>query len=162
MKPSSQLLLVSKSWKFHEHSSICYSIMLVTNTDTENRKMSPVFKGLNASSPDCSSCHNNPILKSSWKSIHPFYRNVAHRHATCPKWETAKQTSQTRNSLNNYIWCRAWHIMKISWKSVHSFFYNITNTHESRKLKNRSRIQGVNRKIPKMFQSVHCLMSDLS
>ena len=39
--------------------------MLVTNTDPENRKLDPVFKGLKASQnvPDCSSCHNGPVIK---------------------------------------------------------------------------------------------------
>ena len=38
----------------NEYPAICISIMFETNTDPENRKMNPVFKGLNASSPKCS------------------------------------------------------------------------------------------------------------
>ena len=63
---SSQLLLVSISWKIHEYSSICYSAMSLTNMYPENRKMIPVSKGLNALSSNVtgfSLYHSLPILK---------------------------------------------------------------------------------------------------
>ena len=122
--------------KLHESPSNCYSILLLRNTDPENRKINLVFKGLNASSPnvaDRSSGHNGPILKISWKSIDLFFRNVAHIHTTAARWETVKQSNQARNSLDHYFsLCAAWHIMKISWKSVHPFSHN-TNKRGSRK-----------------------------
>ena len=76
-----------------------------------------------------------------------------------PRWETVKQSRQVWNSVANYFLCRAWHFVKIPWKSVYPFFYNITNRHGSRKYINRPRIQGVNRNIPKMFHSAHCVKS---
>ena len=77
------LLLVSISWKFHECPFIRNSVMLSTNSDSENRKRNPVSKWLNRSSPnvpDCSLCHSQNILKISWKFTHPFYRGVANKH----------------------------------------------------------------------------------
>ena len=116
--------------KNHEYSSIFYSMMLVTNTDTENRKMNPVSNGFNASPRNvsaCSSGQNGPILKISWKSVLPFHRNVAQRHADAPRWETVKQSSQSWNSLDHFFLCRAWR-MAISWKFVHPLFHNVTKT----------------------------------
>ena len=100
----------------------------------ENREMIPVFNELHTSSSkcsDCSSCHNRPILKILWKSINPFYHNVAHRHAAAPRWKTMKQSSQ-----DNYFLCCAWHITKISCTSVHPFSMILrTNTDlENRKI----------------------------
>ena len=31
-------------------------------------------------------CHYRPIQKISWKSIHPFYSNIANRHPAAPGW----------------------------------------------------------------------------
>ena len=113
MEQSSQLLLASKSWKFYEYPSTCYSVIFLTNTDPENIKINSISDGLNATSPKCSrlfllSCHSP---KLSWESIYPFYRNVANRHAAVPRWETVKQSSQAWNGLAMSFLCRAWHIM---------------------------------------------------
>ena len=53
-----------------------------------------------------------------------------------------------------------------SWKAYENpftrFFHNITSTHGFREYKKQSRIQRVNRKIPKIFHIVTCPMPDLS
>ena len=66
-------------------------------------------------------------------------------------WAGMKQSS-----LLFLVSCLTFH--KKSWKSVHPFFHNIINKHGSRKQKNRPRIQGVNRDIPKIFQIALCVM----
>ena len=79
-----------------------------------------------------------------------------------PRWDTVKQSRQVWNSLVDYFLYHAWLFLKNSWKSVHPFFHNIANKHGSRKYINRSRIQGVNRSMPKIFQVASCVMSVFS
>ena len=43
--------------------------------------------------PDYLSYHCRPMLRSSWKSIYTFYRNVGNKYTTGPRWETIKQYS---------------------------------------------------------------------
>ena len=66
------LLLVSLSWKFHEHPSIWYSVMLPTNMDTENKKRNPVSKGLHLLSPKCSRLFlvSKPTYPKNFMKIH--------------------------------------------------------------------------------------------
>ena len=103
------------------------------------------------------------IANISWKFYeHPLINFTVVLLTNTPgasRWETVKQSRQVWNSLADYFLCRARHFIKISWKSVHPFFHNITNEHGSRKYKNRRRIQGVNRNIPKMFQIAPCVKS---
>ena len=78
--------------------------------------MTPVFKGLNASSPnvpDCSPCHNGNT-EISWKAIHPFYGNVARRHVAAPRWGTVKESSLVKYETVRVI---AYFVVPdISWK----------------------------------------------
>ena len=124
MKQCIQLLLVSKFRKFHEYIFICISIMLVTNTDLVNRKLNPEFKGFNASSQKWSrlflmSKQTDPA--NLMKIYSAIYRNVTHRHGTVSRYETAKQSIQALNGLDNCFLCCPWHIMEISWTFVHAF-----------------------------------------
>ena len=72
------------SWKIDEDPFIRFSIIILTITDSRNRKkIDPEFKGLITTTRECSDCslsHVQSFLKISWKSVHPFSRNVASRH----------------------------------------------------------------------------------
>ena len=106
--------------------------------------------------PDRPLCHNQSILKISWKST--FYSYVANRHAVAHRWETVEPSRQVWNSLNSYFLGCPWHFIKISWTYVHPFLHNIINKHGSREHKHRPWIQGINRNFPKMLQVMSCLI----
>ena len=113
---------MSISWEFHDYPSTHYSVMLLVNTDPGNRKNEPCIQRVKRITPpnvpDWSLCHRRPILKMSWKSIDPFYRNIAKRHATAPRWETVKRSGQAWNSLANCPACRTYDIATRFWVVV--------------------------------------------
>ena len=78
--------------------------------------MKPVSKELRAPSPKLSRllCHDRPILKIPRKLIHPFYCNVANRHAKGTVWDTVKQYNLAWNCLADNFFCRARHFVKNS------------------------------------------------
>ena len=104
--------------------------------------------------PDSSLCHSQPIMNISWKSTHPFYRNVANRHAVVPGRETVKQSRKPLNSLDNYFLGHLWQFMKIPGKSVPPFFHNIINKHGSRKYKKQPWIRGLIATSQKCYKSL--------
>ena len=111
---------------FHEYPFICISILLVTNTDPENRKLNPEFKGLYESSQKLSRLFMSKQTDPA--NFMKMYLSI-YRNGTVPRNETAKQSIQALNSLDNCFLCCPWHILEISWKSVHPFpIILLTNT----------------------------------
>ena len=111
MKQSSQLPLVSISWTFHEYPRIRHSVMLRTNKGPANIKMNSVPEGLNASSPKYSR-----LFFIFWKSVHPFFHNVAIKH----------------RYPQNVLDCSLSHIqpaLKISCKLALPCFRNVASRH---------------------------------
>ena len=142
-------LMYNLSWKFHENPFIRLSIIVLTNTHSQNRKINPEFKELITTTrfffSDCSLYHVQYFLKISWQSVHPFSRNVANRHGFPWKKRYNKPVSWSyillfssvlvSKGLNitppNFSDCSldlAMHILKISWKSVHAFPVMLANT----------------------------------
>ena len=66
----------------------------------------------------------------SWKSVHPFVRNVANRHGfpptKCIKIPVSKGLNVTCLNVAHCALCG-----KNSWKSVYPFVRNVTNIHGS-------------------------------
>ena len=68
-------LVYNYSWKFLENPSIRFSIIVLTTTDSQNRKIDPKFKGLITTTRKCFRLplsHVQSFLKISWKPVHPF------------------------------------------------------------------------------------------
>ena len=98
------------------------------NTDLENIKIDPGFKGLTITSRKCSSLcklcwnfHENqfirfPVMLSTDMD---FLENIEKetQHSRGKKWHTKKNPDCS--------FYHAWPILKISWKSVHALFYNV-------------------------------------
>ena len=96
--------------------------------------------------PDCSLYHGRHTQKLSWDPIHPFYRNVANRHAVVPWWENVKQSSREWNGLAHFSCVFSfvlWHIPK---------FYENPFTHFSMILLTNT--DPVNRKINPGFKGL--------
>ena len=132
------------SWKFHKN--------LFTNRQAVvprwgikhgsiNRKIASEFKGLTATTSKMPqiilSSHVWTFLKMSWKSIHPFSRNVVNRHISLKKrknipyiqwdkgYKTATPCTPHIPRFARLFLYHAWPILKISLKkSVHPFFHS--------------------------------------
>ena len=83
---------------------------------TQKIENEPCIQGVKHTIPNMYQIVPHVITNLSWqfhkKSIHPFYRNIAHIHTCVPRWETAKQSSQTWKKIDNYFCV----MPDISWK----------------------------------------------
>ena len=109
------------------------SVMLLANTDPENRKITHVPKGLKAASSKCSLPYVQNIPKISWKSIQHFFSNDVHSHGLPPQHHHQKKKKRSwvqgviSNTPKNIPGCslyRVPHIIKIIWNP---FTRNVNN-----------------------------------
>ena len=74
-------VIANISWKFHENPLIDFTLVLLTNTPGvprwETMKQSrQVWNSL----ANYFLCHAWYFIKISWKSVHPFFNNIANKH----------------------------------------------------------------------------------
>ena len=84
-------LMFDLSWKFHENPFTCFSVMLLTDTDSseKNRKRNHVCKGFNRTSPKSSRLFLVPSLTypaTFMKSVHAFSCDMDNRQANQQIW----------------------------------------------------------------------------